>query len=158
MQSIADDIQHRISHTKGCYILIINLPEDITATIGRLPTRHFSSGYYAYVGSAMRGFKARLDHHLRENKRPHWHIDYLLQRASITSIILCETEYKFECDIAQALQHQFDSVPNFGSSDCRCGSHLFSCNSEEKLKSTIVAVTEGLGLQPRLLEQTSHRL
>ena len=74
----------------GSYILLIKLPEEKTISTGSLKSVHFHRGYYAYVGSAMGGFKARLNHHLKGNKKPHWHIDYLLQEASITGIILCE--------------------------------------------------------------------
>ena len=137
----------------GSYILLIKLSKEETITIGRLPARHFHGGYYAYVGSAMGGFKARLNRHLKADKKPHWHIDYLLQKASITSIILCETEHRVECIIAQALKCQLDSVPDFGSSDCHCRSHLFFDSNEKKMKSVIMATLEGLGMQPRLIEK-----
>ena len=133
---------------KGSYILLIALPEQQIITIGSLKAVHFPRGYYAYVGSAMGGLKSRLSHHLKENKGPRWHIDYLLQKASIDEIILCETEGKVECTIAQALSHQFDSIPGFGSSDCQCKSHLFF--SANEMKSTIMAILNSLNMQPRL--------
>lgn len=133
---------------KGSYILLIKLPEEQTITIGSLKAIRFPSGYYAYVGSAMGGFKARLNHHLKGNKRPHWHIDYLLQGASITSIILCEAEHRVECIIARALKCQFDSVPGFGASDCHCRSHLFSATNGKKMKSMIIATLDSLGISP----------
>jgi len=68
---------------KGSYVLLIKLSEERTITIGSLHACFFSCGYYAYVGSAMGGFKSRLSRHLKENKRPRWHIDYFLQKASI---------------------------------------------------------------------------
>ena len=110
---------------KGSYVILIELPEEQTISIGSLKAIYFPRGYYAYVGSAMGGFKSRLNRHLKSNKKPHWHIDYLLNKASINRIILCETEDRTECTIAQALSHQFDSIPGFGSSDCKCRSHLF---------------------------------
>ena len=122
---------------KGSYILILQLPEQQTITIGSLPDVYFPRGHYAYVGSAMGGLKSRLSHHLQGSKKPRWHIDYLLQRASISSIILYETGEKTECTIAEALSHQFDSIPAFGCSDCRCRSHLFF--STEEMKPMIMA-------------------
>ena len=151
MQNTADNGMQSINHIKGSYVLLISLLEDITITIGRLPAKHFGQGYYAYVGSAMSGLKARLDRHLRGNKKLRWHIDYLLQKASITSIIFCETERKVECDIAQALRLQFDSVTGFGSSDCRCSSHLFFTSDDRKLASVVISTIEGLGLRPELV-------
>jgi len=125
---------------KGSYVLLIQLPKEQTITIGSLKALHFPGGYYAYVGSAMGGFKARISRHLKSNKKRHWHIDYLLDKASITGIILGETIARTECTIAQALSRQFDSVPGFGCSDCRCHSHLFFSANESQMKSTIMAI------------------
>ena len=133
---------------KGSYVLLIQLPEEQTITIGSLKAIHFPDGCYAYVGSAMSGLKSRLNHHLRGSKKPHWHIDYLLKKATISGIILCEANQRAECNIAQALSRQFDSVLGFGCSDCRCRSHLFS--STEEMKSIIMATLGSLGVEPRL--------
>jgi len=133
---------------KGSYILLIELLEEQTIGVGRLNALCFPKGYYAYVGSAMGRFKSRLSYHLKGNKKPHWHIDYLLQKASITDIILCETEERAECTIAQTVKGQFDSIPSFGSSDCHCSSHLFFAT--EEMKSRVMATLDSLGMEPRL--------
>ena len=133
---------------KGSYVLLIGLPTEQTIVIGRLNTVQFSRGYYAYVGSAMRGFEARLNRHLRKDKKLHWHIDKLLQRAAITSIILCETEDRTECVIARAFSRQFDAVLGFGCSDCKCRSHLFF--AVEEMKQEIMVILDSLGMTPRL--------
>ena len=130
---------------KGSYVLLIKLTEEQTITAGSLKAIYFPRGYYAYVGSAMGGFKSRLNRHLKSNKKPHWHIDYLLEKASISEIILCETNDRVECTIAQALNSQFDSIPGFGSSDCKCRSHLFFAT--DKMKPTIVATLSSLPLR-----------
>ena len=136
---------------KGSYTLLIQLPEQQTIAIGSSKAIYFSSGYYAYVGSAMGGFKSRLNRHLRSNKKPHWHIDYLLEKASISGIILCETKGRIECAIAQALSCQFDSIPGFGSSDCKCRSHLFF--DTDKMQPPIMVILSSLSLQPRLAQR-----
>ena len=141
---------------KGSYILLIRLPEARTMTIGSLSDVYFPQGYYAYVGSALNGIKARLSHHLNQSKRRHWHIDYLLPKASITDIIIGESEYRVECAIARALSAQFDSIPGFGSSDCRCSSHLFFAAEERQMKSAIVAAFKALMIPPKLIGQRSH--
>ena len=135
----------------GSYILLIELPEEKTISVGRLQSVHFHQGGYAYVGSAMGGFKSRLNRHVKKNKKPRWHIDYLLQEAVIKDILLCQTEHRIECTIAQSLKPRLDSVPGFGSSDCRCQSHLFFAPIEEVMKSTIMAALEELDIQPRLV-------
>ena len=121
---------------KGSYVLLVKLPEERTIRTGSLNAVEFPRGYYAYVGSAMNGFKFRLSRHLKRDKKLHWHIDYLLQKASITDIIIGESGDRIECAIAQALSSQFDSIPGFGSSDCKCRSHLFFAAGE--MKSTIL--------------------
>ena len=133
---------------KGSYVLLIQLPEEQTITIGNLKAIYFPRGYYAYVGSAMGGFKSRLNRHLKSNKKPHWHIDYFLQKAYITETILCETKDRAECTMAQALSHQFDSIPGFGCSDCKCRSHLFFATDE--MKSGVIATFNSLGIKPGL--------
>jgi Uri superfamily endonuclease len=136
---------------KGSYVLLIKLSQEQTITIGSLHTCCFSCGYYAYVGSAMGGFKSRLNRYLKENKRPHWHIDYLLQKASIRGIILCESREKIECTIARALEYQFDSIPGFGISDCMCRSHLFFAAEEGQMESGVIATLNLLGYQAKLI-------
>ena len=138
--------------TKGNYVLLIALPEQQTLKIGSRQAVHFLAGYYAYVGSAMGGFKSRLSRYLQESKKPHWHIDYLLQRASISSIILCETKERVECIIAQALGSRFRSISGFGSSDCHCRSHLFFIDEQGQMQLTIMAILSQLGIQPRLVK------
>ena len=133
---------------KGSYILLIKLPEQQTITIGSLNAIDFPRGYYAYVGSALGGLKSRLNRHLKGNKKPHWHIDYLLEKAAITDIIICETQERIECTIAQALKGQFDPISGFGASDCKCNSHLFFAARE--MKSTILAILNLLDIRPRL--------
>jgi len=130
---------------KGSYVLLIELPEEQTITIGSLKAIYFPRGYYAYVGSAMGGFKSRLNRHLKSNKKPHWHIDYLLEKASISEIIICETKDRIECAVAQVLSLQFDSIPGFGSSDCKCHSHLFF--AIDKMKPTIMVALNSLPIK-----------
>lgn len=132
-------------------MLLIPLPEEQTITTGRLKATYFPCGYYAYVGSAMGGFESRLNRHLKSDKKPHWHIDYLLEKASISQIILCETKDRAECAIAQALSCRFDAIPGFGSSDCQCRSHLFF--AADKMQPIIMATLSSLSLQPRLAQE-----
>ncbi len=130
-----------VNEGKGSYILFIELPEEQTIAIGSLKAVHFRRGHYAYVGSAMGGFKSRLNRHLSVNKKPHWHIDYLLQKAAINNIIICQTKDTIECTIAQALSSHFDAIPSFGCSDCKCHSHLFFATGRRQMKSKVMSVT-----------------
>ncbi|MBN1976046.1 MAG: GIY-YIG nuclease family protein, partial [Anaerolineae bacterium] len=89
----------------------------------------FSSGWYAYVGSAQGpgGLAARLARHLRPLKSLHWHIDYLRAQAQPVQAWYTTGTQKRECAWARALS-SFPAasipVPRFGASDCRCPAHL----------------------------------
>ncbi len=135
---------------KGSYVLVLELHEEWEISVGSLGVIAFPGGYYAYVGSALGGLEPRLNRHLRRDKRPHWHIDYLLQKAAVSSIITCRTGERIECDIARALSRWFESVPGFGSSDCKCRSHLFFSTGE--MEQGIMAALYSLGMEPELKE------
>ena len=126
----------------GGYILLLDLEENCEIRIGRLGTIKFDSGYYAYVGSAMRGLKQRISRHLRKEKKLHWHIDYLLEKVSVSNVIVWKSGNNIECGIAGQVGSIYKVITGFGSSDCKCSGHLFyspieSCNEIiEKLTAT----------------------
>ena len=141
---------------KGSYVILIRLPKAQTITIGSLSDVYFPRGYYAYAGSALSGVKSRLNRHFSRNKKRHWHIDYLLQKASITDIIIGESEGKVECAMAQALSAQFNSIPGFGSSDCHCPSHLFYAAEGSQMKSAIMKTLESMAVPLKLIGLREH--
>ena len=141
---------------KGSYVILIRLPKAETIAIGSLSDVYFSRGYYAYVGSALGGVKSRLNRHLKQSKKLHWHIDYLLQKASITDIIIGESEDRVECAMAQALSAQFDAITGFGSSDCHCPSHLFYAAEGSQMKSAIMKTLESMAVPPKLMRLREH--
>ena len=128
---------------KGNYVLIIKLACNKNIPVGKLGYIHFPTAFYAYIGSAMNGFESRLLHHLRRKKKPHWHIDYLLEQAELEEIVLCLVEQKKECSLAQALSEEFQSISGFGSSDCKCRSHLYFAPRKDRLKAKVV---EAMGI------------
>lgn len=112
---------------KGTYILVIKLNENKLLSPGKLPPTTFHKGLYFYVGRAKKGLSARLERHLRKNKKLFWHIDYLLQKAEIKEIWI-KLGFFDECQIAAQIKNFFKEsfFPSnkFGSSDCHCPSHL----------------------------------
>ncbi|MGB9857008.1 MAG: GIY-YIG nuclease family protein [Dictyoglomaceae bacterium] len=112
---------------KGIYILLINLERDLELNIGSLGKIRFTKGIYAYVGSAQNNLEKRILRHISKNKKKFWHIDYLLSEdiAKVVGVIYIEAERSYECEIAKAFQRKKDFIPYFGSSDCKCKSHLF---------------------------------
>jgi len=111
---------------QGTYLLLIRLDEQRNIDIGALGTVAFNKGWYVYVGSAMNGLDQRIRRHLREKKKTHWHIDYLLHHAAISEVFYQERLVKEECNLAQRFHEEFSSIRRFGCSDCSCISHLFT--------------------------------
>ncbi|MFH1650760.1 MAG: GIY-YIG nuclease family protein [Chloroflexota bacterium] len=123
--------------SRGSYVLLLHLPEAQTLQIGRLGELYFRDGYYAYVGSAMRGIMARMKHYRQGARRSFWHIDYLLQKASIVDVFVVASEKRWECRMAEELHRGIEAVPGFGKTDCACPSHLFFMVSKEPLRDKL---------------------
>ena len=105
------------------YILKISLDKARRIQIGRLGIFSFREGTYWYVGSAKKNLKARLARHRRKEKKLHWHIDYLLQHATIAEIWSTEAcEERAAALLAQTLT---TPITGFGASDKRAEAHLF---------------------------------
>ncbi len=97
--------------------------------VRKLGLIRFPAGHYVYVGRAFGrgGLGARLTHHLNLSVSPHWHIDFLRPHGTISAIWYGLTTPSDEHEWAQAMaQIRGATVPavGFGSSDCRCASHL----------------------------------
>lgn len=128
---------------KGTYILEISFQNDIELSIGSLGLIHFKKGFYYYIGSAMgpHGSSAllnRVKRHLKNSneKKRFWHIDYLLENknALLTKIILIPCQIKLECEFARNFLQLADNfIPNFGSSDCNCKTHLLHFTKSNNL-------------------------
>ena len=121
----------------GVYILLVELARERRIRVGRLGVIPFKKGYYAYVGSGKMGLKKRIERHLRNDKRVHWHIDYLLAFGKVVEAIAVETNESLECKLAQEVSSQFEPIRGFGSSDCKCPSHLFYCPSGDKVGQVV---------------------
>nr|WP_295606183.1 DUF123 domain-containing protein [uncultured Methanobrevibacter sp.] len=95
--------------------------------IGHLHNMHkYRKGYYVYIGSAMNSLVPRLNRHLSDEKKMHWHIDYLLKSPDchIRDILFNISEERIECDLAESISKDGEEIPGFGCSDCSCSSHL----------------------------------
>ena len=94
--------------------------------IGRkLGNIQFKKGHYVYVGSAMNSLESRIKRHLSDEKKLHWHVDYLLKNAEITDVIYNESAQKIECELSRYISTKATGVKDFGCSDCDCESHLY---------------------------------
>ncbi|SEM22793.1 Uri superfamily endonuclease [Mesobacillus persicus] len=95
--------------------------------IGKLGSFSFEKGTYVYVGSAKKNIQSRIARHLRIDKKFRWHFDYLRPYLKIEKFQTYPGE-EGECQLFRRLMKENNgSVPvhGFGSSDCKCASHLF---------------------------------
>jgi sugar fermentation stimulation protein A len=115
----------REARDRGAYLLLLRLPEPCRIEVGGLGAVDFAAGHYVYIGSAMRGLAARTARHLRLNKQPHWHVDYLRARADRAEALAVRSSKREECALARAVGTLLQPGPaGFGSSDCNCPTHL----------------------------------
>jgi len=108
----------------GIYQLRIRLRQPKNVRVGALGICHFPAGWYVYSGSAKNGLIQRIGRHLRNKKRNHWHIDYLLEVADDVEAFILPNSDVSECELHRCLQDGKTLVVGFGSSDCKCRSHL----------------------------------
>ena len=141
----------------GTYVLLIEVLRDTDVRVGRLGVVAFPRGYYCYVGSALGpgGWRARLARHLRQQKKPHWHIDHLLRRAVVLETWCAPSVARLECTWARALLRLPGAmlpVRGFGSSDCHCPAHLVLLAARPSL-GAFARELQALGLEvlPRQL-------
>lgn len=115
----------------GSYIVILYLDADSRIEIGGLGMIPFRKGYYLYAGSAKKGLAKRIERHQRLRKNLFWHIDYLREKTSFCKALPVRTSEDLECAMAEDLRKIAGwSVKGFGSSDCRCESHLFGMEND----------------------------
>jgi len=118
---------------KGSYQLLLKLDRDQTIEVSKLGTFEFPAGYYVYTGSAMNGLDARIARHLSRSKKLHWHIDFLLEKCAILRYAIRESSERRECELGRATLAEPGArvvAKGFGSSDCKCISHLVYFEAE----------------------------
>jgi len=123
------DYRHRelASADSGNYLMLLEFPVEKDLTVGSLGRISFSKGWYMYAGSARKNLSARIARHTRKNgKALHWHIDYLIPQAGRIKGFALASYRNLECALASSLE-KIGGAPcrGFGSSDCRCISHLY---------------------------------
>jgi len=133
---------------RGTYVLLIHVPYEVQLSIGALGDLKLEAGYYAYVGSALGGLQARVQRHVSGDKKIHWHIDHLLTRGRVIDVIQGETKERKECAVAGELAKHLKTIAGFGSSDCKCESHLFYSLDFNELRRLVLASFKECGIKP----------
>ena len=154
----------RFPNKPGVYTLVIELAEVTTLQIGMLGIQRFPEGYYTYTGSALgersTTLRNRVQRHLTQGKRKHWHIDYILEAdvSRVKAVLFTETSDTIECTVSKAIERLKGVeivVKGFGSSDCHrgCQSHLcfFPQTEYRDLVGCITSIYRSFGT-PRHVE------
>lgn len=142
---------------RGIYILVIEVSKNVFISIGKKSVYDFKKGKYLYVGSALgpgkNALENRINRHLKnsnpnkeENKNDksfHWHIDYLLdnENTNIEKVFYKEIknpkkqDKEKECKTAEKIEKSLKPklIKNFGSTDCKCKSHLFQVKNLKQI-------------------------
>jgi Uri superfamily endonuclease len=133
---------------RGTYALLVYVPYELSLSVGELGKVDFKGGYYAYIGSALGGLEGRVGRHLREEKKVRWHIDHLLIHARAVDVVVAYSEERKECKVVEELAKDLPSVKGFGSSDCKCESHLFYSLDLHMLLRQVLEGFKECGLKP----------
>lgn len=122
----APHVLDKEAHDSGVYLMVMYLDHELELEVGSKGMMQFRPGYYIYVGSAKTNLTKRIERHKRKRKKMHWHMDYFRSHCDMIAGLPIRTSRHVECALADAIRHvaQWD-VPQFGSSDCECTSHLF---------------------------------
>jgi len=128
----------------GSYAVVLRIPSRRKIMIGKLGLVDFPRGHYIYFGSALGGLHARVARHLSQEKKLHWHADYLSAEIPWEYAWQLADGQRWECEWAQsaaAVAEDFDGVsqpaPGFGSSDCGCPSHLVRVNNAKQVREIL---------------------
>ena len=142
---------------KGTYCLSIQLKTDQIIQIGKKGKISFNKGYYVYVGSAMNSLDARINRHLGNEKKLHWHVDYLLKNpeSGVIKVYLSDDGIKHECELATRIAGKGTEMKGFGCSDCKCNSHLIYFTSALEADSACVNAFKEMGLKLGKLQESA---
>ncbi|MDG5789213.1 GIY-YIG nuclease family protein [Evansella sp. AB-P1] len=114
------------------YAIKMVLDRNIKIEVGRLGECDFQKGSYIYIGSAKRNIGSRINRHVTIEKVKRWHLDYFRPFVTIQHVITFPV-HGGECQLKEFLQNELLGevvVPRFGSSDCKCDSHLIKVKRE----------------------------
>jgi len=132
--------KEKIPPERGAYILRFIIKKDLVLKVGSLGNVYLPAGRYAYVGSARRSIRSRIDRHRRlaeeKSGKRHWHIDYVLTHPATKLTRIESRSGSEECAVARDIASRRGvsvPVPRFGATDCRagCKAHLFRIKTLE---------------------------
>ena len=149
-----------VDFDKGNYCLIIHMLKDSRIKIGAKGFMFFKRGYYVYVGSALNSLSKRVTRHLSDNKKKHWHVDYLLlnKNTIIEEVIYTYCSKKIECEVSCEISEDADDyIKVFGCSDCNCVSHLHYFEGYDDAINSSINSYKKIDYKPIIKKNTSSK-
>jgi len=134
-----------MSVVKGSYVLLLRLSAACSINVGALGELEFEAGWYAYVGSAGNGLSQRVGRHLSVPSKRRWHVDSLNASCCERSALVWKHGGPSECELGTLLAY-IGAEPchrGFGSSDCRCRTHLFALD-DDSLNALLTVPNDGV--------------
>lgn len=142
-------IIEQLPSVPGIYLLVLEVTTRAVIQVGKLAKFAPEPGQYYYLGSAYGpgGLRARLRRHLRGGSALFWHIDYLQVLADPVEIWTSFGPKEGEHQAARMLDglSEFSAaMPDFGSSDCSCPTHLFYQTATDLEKTPGIILSQSL--------------
>ena len=131
------------------YVVLTYVPRRTAVPIGALGPVVFERGWYAYVGSAARARRARVERHLALGKPLRWHADHLFAAFSPRRAWLVDGA-PGECELAAGLAGLPGAErrpPRFGAGDCHCAGHLIRLGRRPRRVDVALAAGEGTAVR-----------
>ena len=102
----------------------------------------------------------RIKRHLSQEKKLHWHIDYLLKNKNteIEEVLFNISNNKIECKLAKKISEKGMEIPKFGCSDCECNSHLIYFKNYEDANENIKKAFNYLNMDYHNLNYFKNKL
>ncbi len=123
-------IYEREAKNSGIYLIEGFLDKNKNINIGKKENILFPKGWYLYVGSGKNCLKERIKRHFSQKKKNFWHMDFLSKHLKNLKSFPIYSSRNFECKLAFEFYKIFKIINGFGSSDCKCKSHLFYSKKE----------------------------
>ncbi len=126
--------------SKGTYLLFLKVEKD-TVVKSKSKEWYIEAGLYVYVGSALNNLEKRIERHLRKEKKKHWHIDFLVEKAQVIKVLKIISEERLEERISKYFCQLYQVVSKFGSTDLKTCGNLFKIEDldfvEESLRDLL---------------------
>lgn len=119
-------ILNNLNKTQTLYAIYLVIEKNIKVEVGKLGMFSFPPGTYIYIGSAKRNLEARIKRHVKKEKKQRWHFDYLRPFGEVVQVETFD-DTNSECKLFEKKLKELDGkviAKKFGSSDCKCISHL----------------------------------